>query len=391
MNRLFALTGLLAVSAIVAGCGTNEAATPPPAAQVNVAAAVQRSVNEYHEFTGHVEAVERVEIRPRVSGYIAAVKFAEGQEVKQGDVLFVIDPRPYEAELKRAKAQLAHAVTARALARSERERASKLLAARAISREEFDARVSGSEQADAEVQGADAAVDAAALNMTFTQVRAPISGLVSKAAITTGNLVSAGQTLLTTLVSIDPVYVTFEGEEQQLLRYVAVHEGQRTGRIADASVLVGLSNETGTPHAGRLVFLDNEVDAQTGTIRARAQLANPDRRFTPGMFARVKLADREPYAAVLIKDSAVGTDQNLRFALVVGQDNRIQQRTLELGPTIDGLRVVRGGIKPGERVVLNGLRRVKPGDVIAPQPVPMEDNETRVASDAIAKQPKAAS
>jgi multidrug efflux system membrane fusion protein len=293
-----------------------------------------RAVNEYHEFTGHVEAVERVAIRPRVSGFISAVKFDEGQEVRAGDVLFVIDPRPYEAELKRAKAELTCAVTARALAQSERERAEQLLAARAIWREEFDSRLAGSEQADAQVAAAEAAVEAVALNVTCTQVRASILGLVSKAVVTIGNLLTASSTLLTTLVSIDPVYVTFEDDDQQLLRYIAVHDGYQTGRIAEADVLVGLAGEEGTPHASKLVFRNTEVDPRTGTIRARAQLANPQRIFTPDMFARVTLADRQSYSAVLIKDSAIGTDQNLRFVYVRGADNRIEQRALKLGPTL---------------------------------------------------------
>jgi RND family efflux transporter MFP subunit len=371
MRVMVTCVGVAVLSALLASCGTNEAAPAPTAARVDVAEVVTRSVTEFEEFTGHIEAVERVEIRPRVSGFISSVEFAEGEEVRKGDVLFVIDARPYEAELKRAKAELARAITARVLAKSERERATSLLEVRAISREEFDSRVAVSEQSGAQVEAAQAAVDAAALNMTFTRVHAPISGLIGKAEITTGNLVTAGATLLTTLVSIDPVYVVFEGDEQQVLRHAAAGRESK-GRLANVPVWVGLSGEEGHPREGKLVFLNNEIDAQTGTIRARGRLDNADRHYTPGMFARVKLAGSEGYNAVLVKDSAVGTDQNLRFVFVVGGDNRLQQRTLELGPTVDGLRVVRNGLKPGEQIVMNGLRRVRAGDVVAPQRVSME-------------------
>jgi RND family efflux transporter MFP subunit len=361
-------------TSVLAGCARNEAApSPPPAPRVSVAKVLERSITEYDEFTGRFQAVERVEVRPRVSGYIAAVTFEEGREVKKGDVLFSIDPRPYEAEQKRAKAELARARTQQGLAQSERERATKLLEQRAISREEFDTRVAGSEQAGANVQAAEAALDAAELNLTFTRVRAPISGLVSRAEITAGNLVTSGQTLLTTVVSVDPIYVEFEGDERVFLKYAAL---TRKGDLADtrdsqSPVWVGLADETDTPHEGKLVFLDNALDPETGTIRVRGQLSNADRRFTPGMFARVKLTGSAKYDAKLINDSAIGTDQNVRYVFAVGADNKVQYRAVKLGPVVDGMRVVRDGLNVGELIVVNGLQRVRPGTVIAPQLVAM--------------------
>jgi RND family efflux transporter MFP subunit len=340
---------------------------------VSVAQVLSRPVTEFDEFTGRFVAVERVEVRPRVSGYIASVSLTPGREVKKGDVLFTIDPRPYEAELKRARAELTRARTQLSLARSERDRATKLLQMRAISQEEFDTRVAGSEQADANVEAASAALDTAALNLSFTRVESPISGVVSREEVTAGNLVAAGQTLLTTVVSVDKIYVEFEGDEQVYLKNAAL---VRAGTLANTReaprpVWVGLANEQGTPHEGKMVFVDNALDAQTGTIRARALLDNKERRFTPGLFARVKLVGSGKYDALLINDSAIGTDQNVRYVFAVGADNKVEYRAVKLGPVVDGLRVVREGLKEGELIVVNGLQRVRPGVVVAPQRVAM--------------------
>ena len=365
------------VALTLAGCARNEAATvaaQPQAPQVSVAEVLKRPVTEFDEFTGRFVAVERVEIRPRVSGYIASVSLTPGREVKKGDLLFTIDPRPYEAALKGAKAELARARTQLALSRSERERAVKLLDQHAISQEEFDSRSSGTEQAEANVEAASAAVDTAALNLSWTRVESPISGLVSREEVTSGNLVSAGQTLLTTVVSVDKIYVEFESDEQVYLKYAAL---TRAGEIANSRnshlpVWIGLADEKDTPHEGQMVFLDNALDAQTGTIRARALLDNKERRFTPGLFARVKLEGSAKYEALLINDSAVGTDQNVRYVFAVGPDNKVEYRAVKLGPVVsDGLRVVRDGLKPGELIVVNGLQRVRPGVTIAPQKIAM--------------------
>lgn len=361
---------------MVAGCARNEAApaaVAPAAPQVSVAQVLSREVTEFDEFTGRFVAVERVEIRPRVSGYIASVALTPGREVKKGDVLFTIDPRPYEAELKRAKADVARARTQLALARSERDRATKLLEQHAISQEEFDSRVAGSEQADANVEVASAALDTAALNLSFTRIESPIAGLVSREEVTAGNLVTGGQTLLTTVVSVDKIYVEFEGDEQVYLKYAAMtRSGERANaRDSNLPIWIGLADEKGTPHEGKMVFIDNALDAQTGTIRARALLDNRERRFTPGLFARVKLVGSGKYDALLINDSAIGTDQNVRYVFAVNPENKVEYRAVKLGPVVDGLRVVREGLKPGEFIVVNGLQRVRPGVTVAPQRVAM--------------------
>jgi RND family efflux transporter MFP subunit len=370
---------LLAVAGMaltLSACARNEAAesrAAPPAPQVTVAPALSRKVTEYDEFTGRFEAVERVEIRPRVSGYVSSVNFKEGSEVKKGDVLFVIDPRPYQAERDRAAAGLAQARSQLALARSERERAIKLLAQHALSQEEYDTRTAGSEQAQANVEAARAALDSAALNLEFTRVTAPISGRISRALVTAGNFVTNGQTPLTTLVSLDPIYVTFDGDEQEYLRVIrlaraAAGPGQREVRDP---VHVGLANESGFPHEGVMVFVDNALDPATGTIRSRALLDNGDRTFTPGLFARVKLQGSSQHEAVLINDSAVGTDQTVRYVLVVDKSNKVEFRPVQLGPVIDGLRVVQSGLSAGEVIVVNGLQRVRPGAQVQPQRVAM--------------------
>ncbi len=370
MYRQLQITAVLASVLVLTACARNEAAPAPmQAPQVSVATVITQSVSEFDEFTGRIEPVERVEIRPRVSGYIASVDFVEGREVNKGDVLFVIDPRPYEADLKRAQADLARATTAATLARTEHERATKLLNLRAISQEEFDTRVASSEQAVANVQAAQAAVEAAQLNLTYTWVRAPISGLISKAEVTAGNLVNSGQTVLTTLVSMDPVYVEFQGDEQMYLKYAASTRQQ--AQAAGRPVWVGLANEEGYPHQGVMVFLDNQLDAATGSVRARGRLNNHDRQYTPGMFARVRLSGGQQQEAVLIKDSAIGTGQNVRFVYVVDAQRKVEYRAVKLGPLVDGLRVVREGLNTGDSIVVSGLHRVRPGAEVTPQQVEM--------------------
>ena len=370
------LSVLAVVSATLSACGRNEAATnaaAPPPPQVTVAQVISKPVTEFDEFTGRFEAIERVEVRPRVSGYISSVNFTEGSEVKKGDVLFVIDQRPYAADLKHAEAAVAQAKSQLALAKSEKVRAANLLAQHAISQEEFDTRSSGDEQAQANVQLAEANLDTAQLNMTYTRVTAPINGRISRANITLGNLVTNGQTLLTTVVSLDPIYVRFDGDEQAYLRSVKEARDRAAGGSKEvaAPVLVGLADEGGFPHPGVIVFQDNEVDSQTGTIRTRAKLDNHDRAFTPGMFARVRLLGDKKYDALLINDSAVGTDQTVKYVLVVGADNKVEYRPVKLGPVIDGLRVVREGLKVNDTIVVNGLQRVRPGSPVTPQRVAM--------------------
>jgi RND family efflux transporter MFP subunit len=362
------------------------AAHGPVAPQVSVARVLERQITNYQEFTGRIEAVERVELRPRVSGYIESVAFREGAEVKKGDVLIVIDPRPYDAALKRALAELARAESASRQAQSERERAVKLLALRALSQEEFDARTAGSEKSSADVQAAQAAVDAAQLDLEFTRVRAPISGVVGQAEITAGNFVSSGASVLTRLVSIDPVYVSFDGDEAAYLRQEQRAREQGAGKARQPqSVEIGLANEEGYPHAGVMVFTDNQLDPATGTIRARARLSNRDRLFTPGLFARLRLGEGASHPAVLIEDSAVGTDQTRRFVYVVKADNTLEYREVELGALHEGLRVVRSGLAAGEHIVVKGLQRVRPGATVAPQEIAMRLPDDEGAKAILAK------
>jgi RND family efflux transporter MFP subunit len=365
-----------AAGLLLSGCARNEAAqhqaASPP--QVTVAAAVSRKVTEFDEFTGRFEAVERVEVRPRVSGYISSVNFRDGDEVHKGDVLFVIDPRPYVAERDKARAQLAQARSQLALAKSERERATKLLGQHAISQEEFDTRTAGNEQAQASVEAAQAALDSAALNLEFTRLTAPIAGRISRALVTSGNYVASGVTPLTTLVSLDPIYVTFDGDEQAYLRHSKLARASEHGASHEPArnpVVVGLANESGYPHQGALVFLDNALDPATGTIHSRALLDNHERLFTPGLFARVRLLDSAQHDAVLVNDSAIGTDQTVRYVLVVDAANKVAYRPVQLGPVIDGLRVVQSGLTAGETVVVNGLQRVRPGAQVQPHRVAM--------------------
>ena len=383
------LLGALVTSAVLSGC-TSEATpnTAPPAPEVAVAAALDSEVQEWDDFTGRLEAVESVEIRPRVTGYIESVNFEEGSIVRKDDLLFVIDPRPYRAELNKAEAELTRAVARAELARNDVTRSEKLLTIKAVSQEEYDQRVSASREATANVDAARAAVESARLNVSFTRVTAPITGRVSRAIVTPGNLVTGGSTsatLLTTIVSIDPIYVTFEGDEQVYLKYTELaRRGERSSsRDKPNTVLMGLANETGFPHQGQMQFVDNQVDPRTGTIRGRAAFANPDGYLTPGLFARVKLLGHDSYRAVLVDDRAVGTDQSKKFVYVVDADNKVAYRPVEIGRLQDGLRVVTQGLSPGEHVVVNGLQRVRPGAVVTPQLVAMdarELEETRLAA-----------
>jgi len=340
----------------------------PPLQTVTVAPVPEREVSEWDEFTGRLEAVDQVEIRPRVSGYIRRVTFTEGREVKKGEVLFEIDPRPYQAELARAQAELERARSAAALAASDVRRADPLVKAQAISREEYDSRTSAEAQGGATVRAAEAALQTARLNLDWTRVRSPINGRVSNALVTPGNLVEAGPpaTLLTTVVSMDPMYVYFDSDEQTYLRYAGRARGGSNWRTAKLPVYLGLANEDGYPHEGRLDFVDNQIDPNTGTIRTRAVFSNKSRALTPGLFARVKLVGDHKRNALLVRDAAIGTDQDRKFVLVVGPGDTLAYRPVVPGRLVDGLRIIDSGVQPGERVVVNGLMRVRPGMKVAP-------------------------
>ncbi len=361
---------LLVVAATLSGCETaaQEAVAPAPV-EVTVRAAVSQDIVDWDRYTGRFEAVERVELRPRVAGTIDRVAFVEGALVDKGALLFQIDPRPYQARLDQAQAELARTRAQSELAQSESARAENLLQSRAISREEYDERVSRRGQSEATLRAAQAAVESARLDLEFTRVTAPIAGRVSRAHVTAGNFVAAGDTVLTSVVSVDPIYVYFDGDEHSYLRYADLaSRGERPSeRESRLPVYVGLANEDGYPHAGQMDFVDNALDPQTGTIRARAVLPNPNGRFTPGLFARVQLVGSGRYAATLIDERAVGTDQSRKFVYVVDADGGVQYREVQLGGAHEGLRIVRSGVASGERVIVAGQHRVKPGTVVAAQ------------------------
>ena len=384
--RSLALVAALGLGSSLVGCKAAPP-PPPPAPAVSVAPVLERDVAEWDEFSGRLEAVDQVEIRPRVSGYIKRLTFTEGREVRKGEVLFEIDPRPYQADLDRAQAQLQQARTAAELAEREVARAAKLVKVQAISREEFDSRTSAQANGVAAVRAAEAAVETAQLNLGWTRVRSPIAGRVSRAEVTEGNLVQAGPpdaTLLTTVVSLDSMYLYFDSDEQTYLRYSgrAAAAGTRGWRDARFPVYLGLANETGFPHEGRLDFVDNRIDPASGTIRTRAIFTNRDRQFTPGLFARVKLVGSKSVPTLLVRDAAIGTDQDRKFVLVLGKSDSLEYRPVEIGRLSDGLRIVRKGVSAGDKVVVNGLMRVRPGVKVTPTVVAMvpDSSTTRDSS-----------
>ena len=362
-SRAARLAAPLALTVILAACtktAAQQGAAPPP--QVEVAPVIERDVTEWDEFTGRLQAVDSVEIRPRVSGLVSAVRFSEGAMVRKGDLLFQIDPRPFQADVDRLRAELTRARATVDRADSELARAERLHDANAIANEERDRRASFAQESAAQVAAVEAALRAAELNLEFTHVTSPIAGRVGRAIVTEGNLVSSGPgeaTLLTTVVSLDPVYAYFDADEHIYLKYTA-GAGRNRGSI-DRRITMALANEEGYPRTGTLDFLDNQLDGATGTIRGRAVFRNTDGRLTPGLFVRLRLAGAGSYRGLLIEDRAVGTDLSKKFVYVVSPTHEIEYRPVTLGPVVDGLRVVRSGLQAGEPVVVNGLQRVRPG------------------------------
>ncbi|MCC8361796.1 efflux RND transporter periplasmic adaptor subunit [Lysobacter sp. A6] len=374
LNRV--LLGTLGLAALLpfafSGCTSEAAPTgAPPPPEVSVATVVSKDVARWDEFTGRVAAVETVELRPRVSGYVQQVAYKEGDDVRKGDLLFVVDPRPYKAALDQALANLERAKAEQSLAQTQDRRAQTLIDAKAISREEFEIRKAASSQGNAGVRAAEAAVAAARLDLQFTEVRSPIDGKAGRALVTEGNLAQADATLLTTVVSQDPMYIYFESDEQAFLRYAALaRKGEREN--GDNPVRIGLANEDGYPHAGTVDFIDNQVDAATGTIRARAVVRNPERVFTPGLFARVQLQGSGKFKAMLIDDKAVLTDQDRKFVYVLGAQDTAVRKDIVPGPMIDGLRVVSQGLAPTDKVIVHGVQKVfMPGMPVAPKVIAM--------------------
>lgn len=355
--------GAMLLSLLLVGCDNSVAQNAaPPAPAVNAADVVVKSISQWDSFNGRIEAVESVQLRPRISGYIDKVNFTDGQEVKKGEVLFTIDDRTYRAALEQAQATLERAKTQASLARSEANRTDKLINTNLVSREEWEQRRAAAIQAQADIRAAQAAVDAAQLNLDFTKVTAPIDGRASRALITSGNLVTAGDSasVLTTLVSQKTVYVYFDVDESTYLHYQNL---ARSGQGASSNhtalpVEIGLAGEEGYPHQGKVDFLDNQLAPSTGTIRMRALLDNAQRQFTPGLFARVRLPGSAEFQATLIDDKAVLTDQDRKYVYIVDKEGKAQRRDITPGRLADGLRIVQQGLKPGDKVIVDGLQKV---------------------------------
>lgn len=367
---------LSVLCAFIAGCNTgSDAPAEPSPPDVTVANVLSRSVQAWDEFNGRVRAIPTVELRPRVSGYINRVAYQEGSEVKPGDLLFVIDPRPYRNALHHAQAQLAHARAAVNLARSKIEHAQALFAAHAMSREEFDSRKTALNQAIADVRAAEAAVATAKLDLSFTEVRAPIAGRAGQALLTTGNLVQADQSILTTLVSQDPMYVYFDCDEHSFLRYKEFARRNDHQRNV-YPVRIRLANDQGFPHHGTVDFFDNQLNPATGTIRVRAVVANADRMLTPGLHAQVQLQGSGEQHALLINEKAILTDQDRKYVYVVGEGNKAFRKDITLGRQIDGLRIVQSGLDTTDRVIIIGTQRIfQDGMTVTPQYASMDTPE----------------
>jgi len=369
------------ISSLLSGCGHSLAATAaaaPPAPEVTVAQVIARPLHQWVELTGTLQAIDSVQVRPRVSGYVDGVRFVEGARVAKGAILFQIDPRPFALEVDRLNAELNRAQSKLDFATAGRARAERLFAQNAIAREEYEQLTSAATEAAADVGSIRAQLDAARLNLAFTQVRSPIDGHVSRALITAGNLVSSAD-VLTTVVSDDPIYAYFDTDEATYLKFAKLAGGSARGRGDYANaVFLGLVGEQGYPHQGRLDFLDNQVDSHSGTIRARAVFDNQDGRFTPGLFARIKLVAHDSYDAVLIDDRAIGTDLGKKYVLVLKPDNSLEYRLVELGQSVEGLRVVRSGLAANDVIVINGLQHVAPGIQVQAKHAQMEASNAAV-------------
>src|SRR4051812_16162162 len=371
VKNLFIGVGILSVLLTAAGC-KKESAPPQGPLPVNVVTVIEKEVNEWDEFTGRLEAVESVEIRPRVSGYITEVHIEAGAVIKKGDLLYVIDPRPYQADFDRAAAEFERMQAQLKLAQIELDRAKELRTKNTISASEFDQKAATYQGASAAAASAEAAKNSAALNLEFTQIKSPIDGRVSDARITLGNLVQPGaglESVLTTVVSVDPIYAKVDADENAILKYVKLsEEGKRvSARTEKIPAFIELGNETDFPHEGYIDFVDNRLDPGTGTIRARVVLKNWNPNFiTPGFFARVRIAGATPYRASLIPDRVISSQQGLKYAFVVKPDNTVERRNLETGGLFEGKRIVKSGLKGGEKVVSTRLQLLQAGMPVTP-------------------------
>ena len=350
-------------------------AAAPAALPVSVSVVTPRETVPWDEFSGRLEAVERVEVRSRVAGAIQEIHFREGALVKQGDLLILIDPSLYAAEVARAESQVAAAKARLVLTKSDFERGQQLTDSRTISQRDFDGRVNAYSEAEANLKAAEATLETAKLNLGYTEVRAPVAGRVGKLEITVGNLIAAGPgtPVLTTLVSVNPIYASFNADEQVVTRALRTLADQSTpSEIGRIPVQMGTGMSDGTPYKGHLQLIDNQVDARSGTVRVRAVFDNADGRLMPGQFARLLMGQPKAEPTLLISERAVGTDQNKKFVMVVDKDSKAEYREVALGVSSDGMRVETGGLHAGERIVVKGLQRVRPGAVVAPQEIAMD-------------------
>ncbi|HKR40465.1 MAG TPA: efflux RND transporter periplasmic adaptor subunit [Paraburkholderia sp.] len=385
---------------VVAGLGTlgairldshpAVAAEAPPAPEVDVAPVLNRTITDWQTYSGRMAAVEKVEIRPQVSGTIVSVNFQDGALVKQGETLFVIDPRPYQAAVDQAAAQLAAAQARTGYAQSDWERAQRLIGDNAIAKRDYDEKQNASREANANLKAAQAALEAAQINLGYTRIVAPVAGRVSRAEITVGNVVSAGASAapLTTLVSVSPIYAEFDADEQTYLDYIShMKNGSKV------PVELGLANESGYSRTGTIESVDNRLDTTSGTIRVRARFDNADGALVPGLYARIKVSGSAPHPALLVDDAAIGTDQDKKFVYVVDNSGKIAYRTVQTGGQQGNLRVILGGLKADDHVVVNGTQRVRPGEAVRSHMVPMngdpDADSTNTAANPGAKAAKA--
>ncbi|HEY0956986.1 MAG TPA: efflux RND transporter periplasmic adaptor subunit [Roseateles sp.] len=385
-----ALVALGAIGFAQFGSGAaqaNSGPAAPPATPVSVAQVVAQDVAAWNEFSGRLEAVDRVDVRARVSGAVRQVHFREGSLVKAGDLLVTIDPAPYQAEVARLEAQVAAAQARMNYTQSEAQRAKSLLEDRAVARREFDERDNAAREGAANLRAAQAALQSAQLNLDYTQVRAPVAGRVGKIEVTTGNLVAAGAgaPVLTTLVSVSPIYASFDADEKIVREALATLPGGAAERRGMERIPVEMLAGSDKATVGRLQLVDNQVDAKSGTLRVRAVFDNKDGSLIPGQFAKLRMGQAKNEAALLVNERAVGTDQDKRYVIVVGQGNQAEWRPVTLGAHVNGLRVVTSGLKGGERIVVGGVQRVRPGSALAPKDVAMDAKPELQAQQGAAK------
>jgi RND family efflux transporter MFP subunit len=362
---------LLALALVACGEAPQQqqqAAPPPPA--VTVAVPVQRTIVDNDEYVGRFVAIDAVEIRARVSGYLDQVHFKDGQMVKQGDLLFAIDKRPFQNALAQARATLAQARANLAFTEADLARGAELVRQKTITEQVFDQRTQAKRVAEASVTAQEAAVRQAELDLEFTELRAPVAGRIGDRRVSPGNLVTGGTggntTMLATIVSLDPIRFEFTFDEASYLRYER-SAGKDIASRAGVAVALKLIDEKDFVHKGHMDFVDNVIDRSSGTIRGRAVFANPKSMFTPGMFARIRVPGSQPYTALLVPDAAIGTEQARKYVFVVDAENVVRQKFVEMGQAVDNLRVVKGGLDPADRVIVNGLMRARPGQKVTPQ------------------------